>query len=194
MKWYAFQNEFSNLFLLFYWIKELILVLQLFSFAFKFVQTIMYCICIVAKPNHVILYIQNQSCPRNWEFCCELLESECTSDPNRLLNRGHLQIHYFGFMRRMLDCCYLGTVLCYIVKILDFTWLTWFIIARNKHPVLWTMYDQPRTFAWLERRRGAVTILPCIHFSSFPGKTKTKAEGGKLRASKNAKSFKLKMN
>ena len=117
-----------------------------------------------------------------------------TSDPNRLLNRGHLQIHYFGFMRRMLDCCYLGTVLCYIVKILDFTWLTWFIIARNKHPVLWTMYDQPRTFAWLERRRGAVTILPCIHFSSFPGKTKTKAEGGKLRASKNAKSFKLKMN
>ena len=76
MKWNAFQNEFSNLFLLFYWIKELILVLQLFSFAFKFVQTIMYCICIVAKPNHVILYIQNQSCPRNWEFCCELPESE----------------------------------------------------------------------------------------------------------------------
>ena len=76
VKWNAFQNEFSNLFLLFYWIKELILVLQLFSFAFKFVQTIMYCICIVAKPNHVILYIQNQSCPRNWEFCCELLESE----------------------------------------------------------------------------------------------------------------------
>ena len=77
VKWNAFQNEFSNLFLLFYWIKEFILVLQLFSFAFKFVQTIMYCICIVAKPNHVILYIQNQSCPRNWEFCCKLLESEC---------------------------------------------------------------------------------------------------------------------
>ena len=39
--------------------------------------SLMYCICVVAKPNHVILYIQNQSCPRNWEFCCELLESEC---------------------------------------------------------------------------------------------------------------------
>ena len=32
--------------------------LQLFSFAFKLVQTNMYCICIVAKPNLVILFIR----------------------------------------------------------------------------------------------------------------------------------------
>ena len=37
---------------------EFMFDLQLFSFAFKLVQTNMYCICIVAKPNHVILYIQ----------------------------------------------------------------------------------------------------------------------------------------
>ena len=38
---------------------EFMFDLQLFSFAFKLVQTNMYCICIVAKPNHVILFIQN---------------------------------------------------------------------------------------------------------------------------------------
>ena len=37
---------------------EFMFDLQLFSFAFKLVQTNMYCICIVAKPNLVILFIR----------------------------------------------------------------------------------------------------------------------------------------